>query len=272
MKERSTAVRLFQLGVHLWLLGFLLSALPAMGDLWLHPISPVLRPPGPFTALTHALGSWLPQVAVLPGVAIAIVLCLRGLFRPARWWSAAVLWFIFVNLMHTAWMAGSGGQQLMANLLFWNILLSLPLTSLLTEWLSTLALWVIRGQLLLAYAVTGLHKLTGAQWTDGTALGIVVTDPAFGPAWIATMPVLAVALTYSVLLFQLTFPFAVWWRRTRVPWMLFGIAFHLGTALWMDIPEMGLAFIVAYASWLDEKEAGWFLTMRHKVLRTLSPG
>ena len=86
------------------------------------------------------------------------------------------------------------------------------------------------------------------------------------------MPVLAVALTYSVLLFQLTFPFAVWWRRTRVPWMLFGIAFHLGTALWMDIPEMGLAFIVAYASWLDEKEAGWFLTMRHKVLRTSSPG
>jgi hypothetical protein len=272
MKDRSTSVRLFQLGVHLWLLGFLLSALPAMGDLWLHPISPVLHPPGPFTPLTHALGSWLPQVAVLPGVAIAIVLCLRGLFRPARWWSAAALWFIFVNLMHTAWMAGSGGQQLMANLLFWNILLSLPLSGLLTEWLSTLAFWVIRGQLLLAYAVTGLHKLSGEHWTDGTALGIVATDPAFGPPWIATVPALAAVLTVSVLLFQLTVPFAVWWRRTRLPWMLFGIAFHLGTALWMDIPEMGLAFIVAYAIWLDEKEAGWFLTLRDKVLRTSSPG
>ena len=271
MKDRNDAVRLFQLGIHLWLLGFLLTALPAFGELWLHPISPALHPPGPFTRLTHALGSWLPQVAVLPGVVIAIVLCVRGLFRPARWWSAAGLWFIFVNLMHTAWSAGSGGQQLMANLLFWNILLGTPRNGPHTVWLSTLGLWVIRGQLLLAYAVTGIHKLTGHHWTDGTALGIVATDPAFGPAWIATMPALAAVLTYSVLLFQLTFPLAVWWRRTRLPWMLFGIVFHLGTALWMDIPEMGLAFIVAYAIWLSEEEAGRLLTPWDKALRTASP-
>jgi ABC-type amino acid transport system permease subunit len=37
--------------------------------------------------------------------------------------------------------------------------------------------------------------------------------------------------------------------------MAFGIAFHLGTAVFIGIPQMGLAFIACYAVWLDEDVA-----------------
>jgi hypothetical protein len=162
----------------------------------------------------------------------------------------APLWWLYVNLMNTAWLAGSGGQQLMANVLFWNILLASGKTGL-----QQAAFWTIRLQLLLAYLSTGLYKLQGTHWVDGTALGIVATDAAFGPAWIARWPMVPHLITWAVLCFQLTFPLAVWWPRTRLPWMCFGIAFHLGTAIWMDIAEMGLAFIAVYTMWLGEREA-----------------
>ena len=265
MTEQRSSIRLFQLALHGWVLAFLISALPAMGDLWLAPISPPVLPSGPFTVLTHALGLWLPRMAVFPMVALAIGLCLTALFRPTRWWSAALIWVVYVNLMHSAWLAGSGGQQLVANLLFWNILLSLPTTSAIGTWFSTAAFWMIRGQLLLAYAVTGMHKLTGHHWIDGTSLGIVATDAAFGPSWMAAVPVLAQFITWCVLVFQFTFPLAVWFRPTRLPWMAFGAIFHVGTAVWMDIPEMGFAFLAAYPIWLSKAESdsalGWMRRM-----------
>ena len=57
------------------------------------------------------------------------------------------------------------------------------------------------------------------------------------------------------------FPFAVWWVPTRRLFLIIGTAFHLATAIFMGIPQMGLAFIACYAIWLDEATAlrltGW---------------
>ncbi len=263
MKLPIRTVVLFQRSLHLWLLGFLVSALPAAEGLWEYPVSPALSvSSGRLSFVTDALNTWLPQEGVLVAVALLLLLCIRGLFRNTGWLLAVIIWVLYTGLMNRAWLAGSGGQQLMSNLLFWNIPLSfatrkedqgLPIVA------STSAFWILRLQVLLAYAVTGAHKLTGSMWLDGTAMGVVSSDPSFGPHWIADVPLLAMGLTWAVLLFQISFPVAVWWRSTQVPWMMAGVLFHLGTAWWMGIPEMGLAFIAAYTIWLDDGQAGWIL-------------
>lgn len=253
MSTPTVTVLLFQRTLHLWVLLFLLSALPVADLLWFDPIAPVLPYTGWRYHLVHPFGSVLPGSAAPLVLALALVLALRSLFRPSRWWSALLLWLSYTALMHLAFMASSGGQQLISNLLFWNILLSVQAPSIAT-WARPSAFWVIRLQLLLTYLATGLHKLTGTHWPDGTAMGIVATDHAFGPLWLADFPLLATAMTWAVLLFQFTFPIAVWWSRTRWPWMLFGVLFHLGTALWMGIPEMAFAFLVAYTIWLSSNE------------------
>lgn len=250
------AVKLFRMVIHLWVICFVLSALPAWEWLWDPAVSPALpAPPGPFGLVTHAFSTWLP--AVVLSIPVVLALCVRNLFRPARWWSALLIWVLYTNLMNRAWMAGSGGQQLIGNLLFWLIFLpdgSRPLAGV-REVVGVSSFWIVRLQLLLAYAATGLHKLTGTHWLDGTAMGIVATDPAYGPAWLADHPMLAALMTWAVLLFQLTFPVALWFRRVRVPWMVVGIVFHLGTALSLGIPEMAFAFIAAYPIWLSDDEA-----------------
>lgn len=254
------AIALFQRLVLIWVLGFILSGLPSMERLWLAPVSPEWLPPSPLRHFTHALVGAVPDSVIVLALLTLTILAVWQLFAQARWWAWALTWFLYVNLMNRAWLAGSGGQQLMANVLFWCIFLAVR-----SGHTGFLGRWAIRLQLLLAYAATGLHKLTGTHWLDGTAMGIVATDGAFGPSWVADAPQLARIVTWSVLLFQLTFPLAVWSRRLRLPWMAFGAVFHLATALWMDIPEMGLAFIVCYGSWLDDE-----LMERLPPLRRLS--
>jgi hypothetical protein len=254
------SLRSFQKLVLSWVLGFMIAALPNAERLWLYPISPVWLPTGPLKRITHALCGEVPDLLLMLAAGLLFVLATWQLFGKARSWAFALMWFVFVNLMSRAWLASSGGQQLMANVLFWCAFLAAR-----DERLKAIGFWAIRLQLLLAYAATGLHKLTGTHWLDGTAMGIAATDPAYGPAWIASFPLVATTATWAVLLFQITFPIAVWFRATRLPWMAFGALFHLATAIWMDIPEMGLAFIVCYTIWLDDDQLArlplgrWFL-------------
>lgn len=268
MTVQWSVIRLFQRTVLLWVIGFTCSAYWGLDALNAMGRSPLFAPPGPLKYLTHALAllpDGIDDVAVLVAVPLLLILCLRDLLRAPRWWSAVLIWFLYTNLMNRAWLAGSGGQQLIANLLFWNIFLCAKRTvagGVEPSGWPFAAFWILRIQLLIAYLVTGLHKLTGTHWLDGTAMGIVATDPAFGPVWIADHPLAASLMTWAVLLFQITFPISVWFRRTRYAWMLIGILFHVATALWMDIPEMGLAFIAAYAIWFDDQDIQRFAWMR----------
>lgn len=253
-----TSVRLFRVSVHLWLVGYLLSALGAAEWLWDPPVALLPGPAGPARYFTHAFGSWLPVDAALPAVGILTLLAVRGIFRPSRWWSSIAIWVLYTSLMNLAWLAASGGQQLMANVLFWMIFLPNGPDPNARSWRAVIAgtaFWVIRMQLVLTYAVTALHKFTGEFWMNGQAVGIVVTDPGYGPAFLGAYPALLTWMTYAVVLFQAGFALAVWWRPSRYIWLGMGLLFHLGTGLSLGIVDMGMAFVVCYALWFEEDTA-----------------
>lgn len=256
------SIRLLQRAVHLWLFGYLLSALPAAEWLWDFPIVPPLpAPPGRLSPLTHAFSTWLPQPFVIPSVLLLLVLACRGIFARSRWWITLVEWILFSSLVNQAWLAASGGHQLIANVLFWMIFLPTREPEATTTKRidasgvgHAAAFWIIRLQLLLAYAVTGIQKLSGTHWLSGDAVGIVSTDGDYGPAWIADLPLLAVAVNYGVLVFQLTFPLAVWWSGSRRWWMWMGVAFHLVTGITFGIMDMGTAFLAVYPIWFADRD------------------
>lgn len=248
-------IRWLQRTVNAWLFGYLLSSLPAAEWVWEHPAIPQLpAPPGIAAMVTHAFGTWLPPQSAMIAVFVVMALALRGIVFPARWYLTLIQWVLFSSLVNFAWLTSTGGHQLMVNVLFWMILLPAkepdPNTrSGMKDVLNLGAFWIIRLQLLAAYAVTGIQKLTGSHWLAGDAMGIVATDTAYGPAWLSSVPALAVIMNYAVLLFQLTFPMAVWWERTRGWWMLMGIVFHLSTGIAFGILDMGLAFLAVYPIW-----------------------
>ncbi|MBK6540730.1 MAG: HTTM domain-containing protein [Flavobacteriales bacterium] len=254
MKALDIRVMWFQRALHLWLLVWLLSALPAAEWLWEHPVSPELGDPGIVSGLLHGFGVWMPSGAAVP-VAIALLLfAVIGAFKSRPWWIGALTWLFFCALTDRAWLANNGGTWLMRNALFWSIFLRVD-PSKEHGPLSLVPIQVLRLQLLLAYAITGLQKLHGTTWTDGTALGIIASDPTYGPSLLPVTP----GLCWAVLLFQLTFPLAVWWGPTRIVWLAAGVVFHLGTAFWLGIVDMAFAFLVFYLLWFPEEGVAWMM-------------
>ena len=203
---------------------------------------------------------------------VATLLIAIALVRRHRWWLALLAWFLFRLLTHRTWLASNGGIQLMENMLFWSSFLVLPQRA---DQVSLTAFWIARLQLLLVYAVAAAHKFTGTSWLDGTAMLRVAHDPLFHLGFLAYSPMLCAALTWGTLAFMTLFPVAVWWKLSRRVFLLVGALFHLCTAVFMDIPQMGFAFIACYALWLDEHEARriqeWF-TGSLRLMRILSPG
>lgn len=248
----AATIRLFQRAVHLWLLGYMLSCLPMAEWLWDFPVSPPLPVPGVMGVFMNAFGTWLPHDFAAPAAGVLILFAAFGVFREQPRWMAFLTWMLFSSLVQRAWLASCGGLLLMNNVLLWMVLLRQHASKGSAEFLSLLAFWMIRAQLLFTYLATGLNKLTGTSWLDGTAVGIVSGDPQFGPHWLASWPFISALVTWGLLAFQFAFPLSVWWRRSRYWAFAFGIAFHLGTAVFIDIPQMGLAFIACYVVWLDE--------------------
>ncbi len=249
-------LRLFRAAIHCWIIVYVISSLPAFRSLWSAPISPCLPSVSALGVITNMFCGWAAGYQLI-GLGFLLIGSLYHLFRPANSIVALLIWMIFTSLMNLAWLAGSGGQQMISIILFWLVFLPTMKDGSDRDpgVIAMGSFWIMRGQLLIAYLSTALHKFTGTHWMDGTALGIVVTDEAFGPTWIAEVPLIATILSWFILLFQFTFPIAVWFKKTRVPWMIAGIMFHVATAIWLKIPDMASAFVICYALWLNGDEA-----------------
>lgn len=253
MKVSPNSIVLFRHALHVWLIGFILTSLPAMEELWSDPISPALPAPGFARSFTHAFNSWAEGWEVV-GVAILLFLATFQLLRRSDLVLSVMIWALFTSLMNKAWLASSGGQQLISNMLFWLIFLPEPRKGEHPSVIGTAAFWIVRLQLLIAYVATAMHKMTGDLWISGDAIAVVVSDPLYGPQWLLRWPVVMMLLTWSTLLFQITFPIAIWFQRTRIPWMIAGILFHVVTAIIFQIPEMAFAFILCYPIWMNDRE------------------
>jgi hypothetical protein len=112
-----------------------------------------------------------------------------------------------------------------------------------------LALRGLQAQLALLYLFNGLTKLVHRGWFEGSAAAdvtamdwVMTTDLP----WLAGLPVLAGALTYAALLYEVLFPLWMLSARTRGPVVLFGVAMHALIAAAMN-QLSGLSLMTAAA-------------------------
>lgn len=114
------------------------------------------------------------------------------------------------------------------------------------------------------YAASGLSKLQGGAWWNGTALWGVMANPEFNPVhvwWYREMLTflchhrwLWELVTSSGVVFtlglEISFPFLVWSPRWR-PWMIVGaVQLHLGIAMTMGLMTFGLMMLSMLASFV----------------------
>ena len=111
-------------------------------------------------------------------------------------------------------------------------------------------------QICLVYFISSLYKAQGHEWYNGTALYYILrvnefTLPGVNPL-IYHNPLLVTFLTYSTLIFQVSFPFLIWNKRTK-PLMLVGaVCLHLGIATIMGLAWFSLTMLSVDVIFLDD--------------------
>jgi hypothetical protein len=131
------------------------------------------------------------------------------------------------------------------------------LISVLVGWLTlrtpiaAVAVWYAALQLLLAYLVAGIAKLSSDTWRRGTAVPAILNTVGLGrPALARTLRrhhVLSLGLCWSVIAFECLVPTAILLGPPGIYVVLaFGLAFHIGIAITMGLNTFLWAFTSAY--------------------------
>lgn len=126
-------------------------------------------------------------------------------------------------------------------------------------------------QLGVIYAYTGLEKLKGGSWWDGTALWTVMGNPQMvvtDMSWLRSFPLLISVLVFSTILFEIYWPAAIVSPRLRRPWLAAGVLFHSGIGVLMNLWTFSLVMMAPYWIFLGRDEVDRiFVSIRDKVAR-----
>ncbi len=106
---------------------------------------------------------------------------------------------------------------------------------------------VLQLHLCLIYFFGGLTKCVGLGWWNGASLWRALTRPPFNVlppemilSWKHFLPLLGIC----VCLIETAYPFFIWWKKTRLFWLLLVCLMHVGIAITMRLHLFALIMIV----------------------------
>ncbi|MFC8800755.1 HTTM domain-containing protein [Promicromonospora sp. NPDC057138] len=125
------------------------------------------------------------------------------------------------------------------------------------------AVLAVGAQICLAYVLSGLFKLLGEEWRDGSAVHYPLLLPQFRP-WPALADLVAgsewlvPAVTWGALALQLAFPLLLLQRHLRTAGVAGALAMHVGIAVVMGLPFFSLFMMAGDCVFLrDATIARW---------------
>jgi hypothetical protein len=93
-------------------------------------------------------------------------------------------------------------------------------------------------QMATIYFYNGIHKLVGPQWRAGSSMYYVLSDLTLSRLSLTQLPapyVLTQLLTWTVLLWEVGFPFLALLPAIRTAALVMGVVFHLGIGLSLEL-------------------------------------
>lgn len=123
--------------------------------------------------------------------------------------------------------------------------------------ISHIAFRFMQIQICIIYGFSGMEKLKGTRWWDGSAMWDVLSMgnmQRWDLSFVAHFPVVLAAAVYFVLAWEVYFPVLIWQKKLRIPMLVFGVQMHLGIFLFMNLPSFGFMMISLYILFLKEEE------------------
>lgn len=176
-----------------------------------------------------------------------------------------LIYFLTLSLDSRSYYVLDGGNNLVSILTVFNIFFRVEsdgegVINSFSSSISNLTLLMAKIQICIVYFVAGHAKLQGELWSNGTALYYTLSVAEMSLATVRDFvkvahPVFLVLPTYTVLVFQLSFPFLVWNKNFKRFLLPLGMAIHLGISLVMGLTFFGYALCVSYLLFYEEQQA-----------------
>lgn len=125
-------------------------------------------------------------------------------------------------------------------------------------------------QICIIYGFSGMEKLKGTRWWDGSAMWDVLSMgnmQRWDLSFVSHFPVILAAAVYFVLAWEVYFPVLIWQKKLRIPMLVFGVQMHLGIFLFMNLPSFGFMMISLYVLFLKEDEINAILAWLGRLVK-----
>jgi hypothetical protein len=201
---------------------------------------------------------WGPPVWLFVWAAAAVALILGWHPRLA----ALVAWALSLSFYNTNFYLHNSGDRIRHFLLLllifapsnaaWSVRRQ-PRDQVGPVWVPAWPAGLMLLQMCVMYFMNGFYKLQGPMWWDGSVMHYVNHDVIWArwsawpvPYWVSRL------FTWSALVWEIGFPLWIATKYTRVPALVFGVAFHLFTFFHLEIaafPLYALCLYLPLAPW-----------------------
>ncbi len=200
-------------------------------------------------------------VMSVPSATAVWALAAAGLFLLLYGGRAAkpglVLWLVFGWLFMSAEALNiKAYDRLMTWIALAMLLAPVGERDLTTKWRSPVGRWALLVVYVAIYGSTGFLKATraGHGWLTGEVLAYHLVPPYFGSfplgTWVSDKPWITAPASWYTVIFECSFPFLIWFRRTN-PWiLLMGAGMHLGILMLMYVGPFSLVSVSVYLALL----------------------
>jgi len=190
-----------------------------------------------------------------------------------------LIYLVTINLDNKAYVILDGGNNLLQIILLYMIFMNPSLipnmyrnTTLnrINNAVSNLSFYLVRIQLVVVYLVSGLAKVSGELWQNGTALYYTLNVDEYShpiaKKLISNFPAISVLGTYATLIYQVLFPWLVWNRKIRPYILAFGTFIHIQISFVMGLFMFGFAIAVSYFSFTTDEAAKKILRFPNRII------
>lgn len=128
---------------------------------------------------------------------------------------------------------------------------------------------LIQLHLCVVYLFSGVSKLKGATWWNGSAFWGAIANQEYQTidiTWLADWPIIINVLTHITIVWEVSYCAVVWHTRTRSIALGLAVAVHLGIASCFGMMTFGLSMLVANSAFLPSQLVRESLSRVHQAL------
>jgi hypothetical protein len=223
-------------------------------------------------------------IVILYGGFLAAIVCFTlGLFSRL---SNVLVWLGHLSFLHRSLVTGYGLDSVLSVLLFYMLLGPTGSTFSLDAWIrhrrsragpvalapqpswtANAVIRLIQVHLCVIYLCSGLAKLQGQSWWNGTAIWQILVIPELSPIdlrWIAQLPDWGVALISEAgvavtLIFEIGFAFLIWNRLLRPLFLAMALLLHGAIGALMGLGAFSAIMLTACLAFVPPESLRWFL-------------